>query len=262
MITTDITIIGAGLTGLTLQYLLRKHDFSVVVIEARNRPGGRIHTVRSQENAPVEMGATWIGKKHTSLNSLLQELGIDTFQQRLGKMTPALPSSLLDIMGNTHTWMGESIKFALTFRQPFWRAANTSGTLVSNVGPIPEMYDHSNYEDNRFALKGFLNGSYFSVSKAQRLEMILNQLKKYYGNAVETYTDYQETVWAKDPFSYKSYSNHVLPHQHNGHAVYGTPVLEGRLFIAGSETANAFPGYMEGAVRSAQDVYKQIIQRQ
>jgi monoamine oxidase len=67
--------------------------------------------------------------------------------------------------------MGESIKVGLTYATPFWRE-KSSETIFSNVGPIPEMYDHSNAEETYFGLMGFLNWAYHSVSKEERLEMI------------------------------------------------------------------------------------------
>ncbi|MCB0636094.1 MAG: FAD-dependent oxidoreductase [Lewinella sp.] len=349
---TDIAIIGGGLTGLTLHYFLREAGLSTVIIEARDRVGGRIQTTTAQNQPPVEMGATWLGKKHTHLVALLDELGLETFPQQLGEraiyepvstsphqlvtlpaneepsyrirggktaliqalaaqvpadglhfgqvvrkitgrpdgievvcaertftakmvvstlppnlllktiaIEPALPPELLPIMAGTHTWMGESIKFGLVYRSPFWRADRLSGTLVSNVGPIPEMYDHANFEDDRYALKGFLHGAYHSLDREERLAIILRQLRKYYGPAVDDFVDYHEKAWLHDPFTYAPYDQHVLPHQHNGHTDYHEPYLDGKLFIAGSETARDFPGYMEGAVSSAQWVAAQIRRR-
>lgn len=75
------------------------------------------------------------------------------------------------IANKTHIWMGESIKVGLTYATPFWRE-KSSGTIFSNVGPIPEMYDHSNAEETYFGLMRFLNGAYHYVSKEERLEMI------------------------------------------------------------------------------------------
>jgi len=45
-----------------------------------------------------------------------------------------------------------------------------------------------------------------------------------------------------------------MPHQNNGHPLFRTPLMNGRLIIAGSETAANFPGYMDGAVQSAYNV--------
>ncbi len=167
------------------------------------------------------------------------------------KISPVLPHNLQDIAATTHTWMGESIKVGLTYKTPFWKDKYSSGTIVSNIGPIPEMYDHSNYEETGFGLKGFLNGSYFSLTKEQRLEMVLKQLQKYFGEQVRDFVSYEETVWRKEPFTFVNYNTHILPHQNNGHSIYRKGYLDGTFFVAGSETADQFPGYMDGAVRSA-----------
>ena len=165
---------------------------------------------------------------------------------------PALPQELVEIGNTTHTWMGESIKVGLTFAHPFWRQSNSSGTIFSNVGPISEFYDHSNAEDDHYALKGFMNGAFHSATKDQRLELILKQLRKYYGQQVDEYLDYQERVWAKEPLTYVPYDGYILPHQNNGNAIFRQSFWDGQLWIAGSETAAQFPGYMDGAVESAE----------
>ena len=349
-INKKIIIIGAGLTGLSLAYQLKKKGFDYLILEARARVGGRIHTLYADALAPLEMGATWLGAKHSLLNETLQELQLGTFIQELGKQaiyealslsppqvvnlplntdpsfriqggssqliqafaerldeykihlnqrvtdiienadgvlvktkeeahqvdvvvstlppyllvnnivaTPDLPADFLAVAKCTHTWMGESIKIALTYETPFWRRAGSSGTIFSNVGPIPEMYDHSNFEDDRYALKGFLNGGYFSLSKSERLDLILGQLKKYYGDQAQNYLSYEETVWRNEPDTFADYEEHLLPHQNNGHEVFKKPLMNNKCYVAGSETASAFPGYMEGALHSAQDVLHQIL---
>jgi monoamine oxidase len=55
----DVVVIGAGIAGLTAARTLSAAGRSVVVLEARERPGGRIRTVELG-GAPVELGATWI----------------------------------------------------------------------------------------------------------------------------------------------------------------------------------------------------------
>ena len=46
----QITIVGAGLAGLTTAYLLQKAGLDTLIIEASDRIGGRIHSVRDAEN--------------------------------------------------------------------------------------------------------------------------------------------------------------------------------------------------------------------
>ena len=76
----DVIIIGAGLSGLTTAYELKKAGVSFRILEARDRCGGRILTLYGLP--PVEMGATWFGQKHIHLKALLEELEISSFVQR------------------------------------------------------------------------------------------------------------------------------------------------------------------------------------
>jgi len=77
MNTTDILIIGAGAAGLMAAHILAKAGKTVTVLEARNRCGGRIHTLNNElffKNA--ELGAEFIhGDLPVTLN-LLKEAGI------------------------------------------------------------------------------------------------------------------------------------------------------------------------------------------
>ncbi|MFT7589982.1 MAG: monoamine oxidase, partial [Limisphaerales bacterium] len=169
---------------------------------------------------------------------------------------PDLPQELMEVTSKTHTWMAESIKVGLTYETPFWRQANSSATIFSNVGPITEMYDHSNFKDEAYGLKGFVNSSYFSISKKERLELILQQLTRYYGQDARSYKSYEETVWRNEPFTFTEYESPLFPHQNNGHVAYSKPYFDNQFIIAGAETASSFPGYMEGAISSAKSAFE------
>jgi len=88
------------------------------------------------------------------------------------------------------------------------------------------MYDHTDAEEEYFSIKGFFNGAYFSVSKEERLEMVLTQLEKYYGPQVRNFVGYEEGVWRNESFTYNSYDQHVLPHQNNGHAIFSDTFMK------------------------------------
>ena len=215
---------------------------------------GQVVQAISQEEDQIRVSCestNWTASKVVSTlppNLLVQGVVFD----------PALPPGFVKVAQKTHTWMGESIKVSFSYATPFWKDRPLSGTIVSNVGPIPEMYDHSNEEGNRFALKGFLNGAYFSLSKEERLAMALAQLEKYYGAQVRDFLDYQEVVWRNESHTFVEYKEHVLPHQNGGHAQYQNALWDQQLIVAGSETARQFPGYMDGAVESAKNV-KQLL---
>lgn len=345
MQTPNIAILGGGLSGLLTAYLLKKEGLKSQILEARSRLGGRIYTFRPGNEASVELGATWLGKKHQHLLGLLDELEIDIFEQYMGskayyepmsvsppqlvdlpandepsyrikggtdrilqvlaeqldqnqilcnqvvkklrkkddrleiqtgadlfeadltistlppkllvsevEFSPSLPKDFIDIASKTHTWMAESIKIAFTFKDAFWRKSHSSGTIFSNVGPVHEMYDHS--LNNQFALKGFMDNAYHSISVEQRKELVIEQLRRFYGGKVDKFVSYHECIWQKEPYTFSSYLNPVIPHQYNGHSIFQKSFFDNKLLIGGSETATEFPGYMDGAVESAYHAVK------
>ncbi len=56
----DVLVLGAGVAGLTAARELARRGLSVTVVEARDRTGGRVHTVRDFGGHPVEGGAEFV----------------------------------------------------------------------------------------------------------------------------------------------------------------------------------------------------------
>ena len=76
----DVAIIGAGLAGLTAARDLRRAGCeSFVVLEARDRVGGRILNHDIGKGYFSEAGGQWIGPGQTAVADLARELGVGTF---------------------------------------------------------------------------------------------------------------------------------------------------------------------------------------
>ena len=67
-----ILIVGAGASGLMAAHILTENGFSVTIVEARDRSGGRIHTFHEGFPIPVEEGAEFIHGKQPLTLSLLR----------------------------------------------------------------------------------------------------------------------------------------------------------------------------------------------
>lgn len=79
----DACIVGAGYAGLTAARRLNQAGKSVVVLEARDRVGGRVYSQRGESGAMLDMGGTFIGPRQDRLHALLKEMGVTTFKTNL-----------------------------------------------------------------------------------------------------------------------------------------------------------------------------------
>ncbi|MBS0422286.1 MAG: FAD-dependent oxidoreductase [Proteobacteria bacterium] len=72
----DVVIIGAGVSGLSAASELRKSGLSILILEARDRIGGRVWTRHEPGlSAPVELGAEFIHGRVPETFELLHEVG-------------------------------------------------------------------------------------------------------------------------------------------------------------------------------------------
>jgi monoamine oxidase len=76
----DVVVVGAGLAGLAAARALADAGREVVVLEARDRVGGRVwNGTLSDGRTVVELGGQWIGPTQRRVNALVTELGLETF---------------------------------------------------------------------------------------------------------------------------------------------------------------------------------------
>lgn len=341
-------MIGAGLSGLVTAYRLKEAGLAIKILEARDRPGGRINTVFGPNGIPLEMGATWFGNQHQNLKELLKELKLPDFKQSMAgsaifeaspsslsqrielppqdpsfriiggtsrliqalsnfftaeeisyneqveqilvkddqvyirtnnqtlsakkiiccippallvssvKFSPELPKSFVTEAGKTHTWMQESIKAGVVYKEPFWKNQEVS-MIVSNQGPVIEYYDHSESTNSKFALCGFLHPAFGNMKRAEREERVITQLKRIFGKKAGEYISYEEVLWQKEKYTNANTGEAFLPHQNNGNSIFQEPLYEGKVLISNSETSLVYGGYMEGAVFSGNEVARKVL---
>src|SRR4051812_41877096 len=76
----DVAIVGAGLAGLTAARRLVGAGRSVVVLEARDRVGGRVLSEPIGGGAIVDVGGTFTGPTQDRIQALAREVGVRLFK--------------------------------------------------------------------------------------------------------------------------------------------------------------------------------------
>lgn len=96
----DSCVIGAGYAGLAAAYKLQKAGKTVVVLEARDRIGGKVFTQTLPDGTAINMGGTWIGEGHTRLYELVREFGVEIYRQYVQG------DNLMVLDGKVHRYSG------------------------------------------------------------------------------------------------------------------------------------------------------------
>ena len=96
----DVVVVGAGLAGLAAARRLVAQGVSVVVLEARERVGGRVENHDIGDGRVVEVGGQWIGPTQDRLAALARDLGVETFP------THAQGANLLEYGGSVRRYKG------------------------------------------------------------------------------------------------------------------------------------------------------------
>ena len=78
-IEADVAIVGAGLAGLVAARRIAAAGLQPLVVEARERVGGRLLNEEIGDGKVVEVGGQWIGPTQERIAALASELGVGTF---------------------------------------------------------------------------------------------------------------------------------------------------------------------------------------
>jgi len=86
-----VIVVGGGLSGLTAALALRANGWDVTVLEARDRIGGRVHTLHSPftDGLHVEAGGESIDDNHDQIQAMARRYGLALAQRPSGKLLTA-----------------------------------------------------------------------------------------------------------------------------------------------------------------------------
>ena len=72
-----VIIIGAGFSGLAAAYRLHQENIDFVILESRNRIGGRVFSHPITDDLVIELGGEWVGDSHSRIQELCKELNLE-----------------------------------------------------------------------------------------------------------------------------------------------------------------------------------------
>src|SRR3954462_4730770 len=76
---TEVCIVGAGYAGLTAGLRLKQVGRDALVLEARDRVGGRVYTEHLLDGTWLDFGGTWFGPGQDRAYALAEEMGVGTY---------------------------------------------------------------------------------------------------------------------------------------------------------------------------------------
>ncbi|CAI6154376.1 MAG: hypothetical protein SPLUMA2_SPLUMAMAG2_00474 [uncultured Sulfurimonas sp.] len=213
-----ITIIGAGISGLYLGYLL-KDTYDITILEARNRVGGRIYSISGND-----MGPSWIWSHQKNVLKLIKELGLELFTQ----FTDG--NSLYDTN---------------------WKEKGLSGFTFSQAGPLGEIHDAS--EGDKHALFGFVAAQVGMQDFELKVKEQMIRLFDINENDIKAIF---LVDWREEQFSSSEQDKKPLS-AHSEYGIDTSEYSEKVLFGA-TEFSYDNGGYIEGAIALAQKISEKL----
>jgi monoamine oxidase len=176
------------------------------------------------------------------------------------RYSPALPKDKAALLRALKP--GSLTKAEAVYDRPFWRDLGLSGQGVADVGPAGTIFDNSPPDASIGVLFGFVGGSaharWAPLSPAARRAQVLGQFVAYLGDQrAAAPVDYFEQDWTKERWTRGCPVAHVAP----GVLTKYGPWLRrrvGRIHFAGTETADFWLGYMDGAVRAGERAAREV----
>lgn len=126
----DVVIIGAGPSGLSAARTLQAAGKEVIVLEARDRVGGRTWT-NHIDGQMYELGGQWISPDQTALLALVEEMGKETYPRyREGDSVYIAPD------GTRTVYSGDMFPVAESTQAEMQRLIDTLDELAARIGPV------------------------------------------------------------------------------------------------------------------------------
>ncbi|KAK0562808.1 hypothetical protein OC861_005120 [Tilletia horrida] len=161
------------------------------------------------------------------------------------------------------TAMGSIGKAIATYDSPFWRTAGLTGQAISGTGTTRTTFDQSLSDNSTYALMGFIEANEMQNLDGASVDEITSLVEQdfvnYFGPGARNVTSWTVQRWDLEEFSLGGpVANFVTL---GSYTRFG-PALRapiGNLHFAGTESADYWVGYIDGALRAGERAAKEVI---
>lgn len=161
---------------------------------------------------------------------------------------PPLPKEHQEL---TRHWpQGHLSKAYAAYDRPFWRDNGCSGEALSDEGPVFITFDVSPGDTGPGILLGFTDARMFDpLPSEERREVALAGFAALFGEAASNPLDYLDHCWGTEQFAPGGPTAAVPPGSWTAYGRWLRSPVD-TIFWAGTETADEWTGFLDGAVRS------------
>ena len=159
---------------------------------------------------------------------------------------------------------GVITKAYAVYETPFWREAGLSGQSLSDTGPIEATFDASPSDGSRGVLLGFAGGdnsrAFERLPEGERRKQALAAFAALFGERALRPVGYLDQRWSAEEISPGGPTAAVPP---GSWTRYGPTLAEpvGPIYWAGTETADRWTGFLDGAVSSGKRAAAEVLAR-
>ncbi len=151
-----------------------------------------------------------------------------------------------------HWPQGNLSKAYAAYETPFWRADGCSGEALSDEGPVFITFDVSPGDDGPGVLLGFTDARTFDpLSPTDRRDRALAGFAALFGDGALEPIDYLDHCWGAEEFAPGGPTAAVPPGSWTTYGPWLRKPVDG-IHWAGTETADKWTGFLDGAIRSGQ----------